>query len=127
MNTLTSPARAVTVAILASLLPATFEVGCAKLPNTTGLPRGAMLVTETPDYKAGFTAPDDGTIYIFHRGDPSYLRYSGPITKGQVFTIDPESNTAVIDNKPLEVTVPGGGNHYQVYFRPKSADMLDGK
>ena len=107
-------------AILAGL------IGCSRLPSATGLPRGATLVTETPDYKAGFTAPDDGTIYIFHRGETSYLRYSGPIQKGAVFTIDPESNAAMIDGKPLEVTVPGGGNHYQVYFRPTSAETPDG-
>jgi hypothetical protein len=112
---------------LATLFLTVIQPGCAKLPNTTGLPRGATLVTETPDYKAGFTAPDDGTIYIFHRGEPSYLRYSGPIMKGEIFTIDPEANTATIDGKTLEVTVPGGGNHYQVYFRPKSAETLDGK
>ena len=100
--------------------------GCSRLPSETGLPRGSTLVAETPDFKAGFTAPDDGTIYIFHRGEPSYLRYSGPIQKGAVFTIDPESNAATVDGKPLEVTVPGGGNHYQVYFRPKSAETPDG-
>ncbi len=98
--------------------------GCASLPTDTGLPRGAVLVTETPDFKAGFTAPDEGTIYIFNRGDKSYLRYSGPIKKGAIFTIDPEANAATIDGKPLEVTVPAGGNHYQVYFR--SASAIDG-
>jgi hypothetical protein len=93
--------------------------GCSRLPSSTGLPAGAQLVTETPDFKSGFVAPEDGTIYIFHRGDPSYLRFSGPIKKGAVFTIDPDNNTATIDGKPLEVTVPGG-NHYQVFFRPAS-------
>ena len=91
-------------AVLALALP-----GCTQFPNSTGLPRGAQLVTETPDFKAGFTAPEDGTIYIFHRGKESFLRYSGPIKQGAVFTIDPESNAATVDGKPLEVTVPGGG------------------
>ncbi len=92
--------------------------GCAgRLPEATGLPRGAMLVTETPDFKAGFTAPEDGTIYIFHRGKETYLRYSGPIKKDAVFTIDPETNVAVIDEKEIDVVIPSGGNHYQVYFR----------
>ena len=99
--------------------------GCTTTPGA-GIPRGATLVAETPDFKAGFTAPEDGTIYIYHRGAESYLRYSGPITKGGVFTIDPESNSANIDGKPLEVTVPGGGNHYQVYFRPRSAETPGG-
>ena len=109
-----------TLAILAALQ------GCTQFPNSTGLPRGAQLVTETPDFKAGFTAPEDGTIYIFHRGKESFLRYSGPIKQGAIFTIDPESNAATVDGKPLEVTVPGGGNHYQVYFRPASAPASDG-
>jgi hypothetical protein len=113
-------------AITAASVFAILATGCTGLPSTTGLPRGAQLVAETPDFKAGFTAPEDGTIYIFHRGETSYLRYSGPITKGGVFTIDPETNTANVDGKALEVTVPGGGNHYQVYFRPKSAETLGG-
>ena len=100
--------------------------GCQPMTARTGIPRGAVLVTETPDFKAGFTAPEDGTIYIVHRGKDSYLRYSGPITKGTVFTIDPETNAATLDGKALEVTVPGGGNHYQVYFRAKSVESLDG-
>ena len=95
--------------------------GCSSLPSDTGLPRGAVLATETPDFKAGFVAPEDGTIYIFTRGKPSFLRFSGPIKKDAVFTIDPESNAATIDGKPLAVTVPSGINHYQVYFRPASA------
>src|SRR5688572_12166037 len=101
-------------------------MGCTQLPNSTGLPRGAQLVAETPDFKAGFTAPEDGTIYIFHRGKESFLRYSGPIKQGAIFTIDPESNSATVDGKPLEITVPGGGNHYQVYFRPASTPTPDG-
>ena len=111
----TAPAAACLFAVLATL------VGCSQLPNSTGLPRGAQLVAETPDFKAGFTAPEDGTIYIFHRGEPTYLRYSGPIKQGAVFTIDPETNAATVDGKPLEVTVPSGV-HYQVYFRPVSAE-----
>ena len=99
--------------------------GCTNTPGA-GIPRGATLVTETPDFKAGFTAPEDGTIYIYHRGDKNYLRYSGPVMKGMVFTIDPETNAATLDGKALEVIVPGGGNHYQVYFRPKSVETLDG-
>ena len=112
---LKAPIAAACVFAMLSLI----GVSCARLPNTTGLPPGAQLVTETPDFKAGFVAPEDGTIYIFHRGNPSYLRFSGPIKKGAVFTIDPDNNTATIDGKPLEVTVPGG-NHYQVFFRPAS-------
>jgi hypothetical protein len=115
-------ATAAAAACVFAILPAlgTVGTGCSRLPNSTGLPTGAQLVTETPDFKSGFVAPEDGTIYIFHRGDPkSYLRFSGPIKKGAVFTIDPDNNTATIDGKPLEVTVPGG-NHYQVYFRPAS-------
>ena len=95
--------------------------GCSSLPSDTGLPRGAVLATETPDFKAGFVAPEDGTIYIFTRGKPSFLRFSGPIKKDAVFTIDPESNKATVDGKALEVTVPSGINHYQVFFRPASA------
>jgi hypothetical protein len=113
-------AAACLFAILATL------AGCSQLPNSTGLPRGAQLVAETPDFKAGFTAPEDGTIYIFHRGKESFLRYSGPIKQGAIFTIDPETNAATVDGKPLEVTVPGGGNHYQVYFCPASAQAPDG-
>ena len=93
--------------------------GCSgRLPEATGLPKGAVLVAETPDYKAGFTAPQDGTIYIFHRGTETYLRYSGPIKKDALFTIDPETNVAMIDEKAIDVVIPSGGNHYQVYFRP---------
>jgi hypothetical protein len=108
------------------LAGAVYLSGCAKLPQTTGLPGGAVLVTETPDFKAGFTAPADGTIYIYNRGDKNYLRYSGPIKKDAVLTIDPEANTVTVDGKPLEVTVPAGGNHYQVYFRSASAAAVDG-
>ena len=121
------PQRASAARVVATLAAVTAAhlAGCSSLPSGTGLPRGATLVAETPDFKSGFTAPDDGTIYIFHRGEKSYLRYSGPIPKGAVFTIDPESNAATIDAKPLEVTVPGGG-HYQVYFRPSSNATMDG-
>ena len=115
----TKRAAIAAAACVLAILPA-FGTGCSRLPTATGLPAGAQLVTETPDFKSGFVAPEDGTIYIFHRGDPkSYLRFSGPIKKGAVFTIDPDSNSATIDGKPLEVTVPGG-NHYQVFFRPAS-------
>jgi hypothetical protein len=121
------PATAATclLAVLAGLAAVAAGGGCAKLPDTTGLPRGAQLVTETPDFKAGFTAPADGTIYVFNRGNESFLRYSGPIKKDAVFTIDPETNVATVDGKALEVTVPGGV-HYQVYFRPASAETPDG-
>lgn len=114
-------ATASVAACVFAILPAALgTAGCARLPSTTGLPAGAQLVTETPDFKSGFVAPEDGTVYIYHRGDPkSYLRFSGPIKKGAVLTIDPDSNSATIDGKPLEVTVPGG-NHYQVFFRPAS-------
>ena len=115
----TAAAATAAAAFAFAILPA-LNLGCARLPSTTGLPAGAQLVTETPDFKSGFVAPEDGTIYIYHRGDPkSYLRFSGPIKKGAVLTIDPDSNTATIDGKALEVTVPGG-NHYQVFFRPAS-------
>lgn len=102
--------------------------GCAgRLPEATGLPKGAVLVAETPDYKAGFTAPEDGTIYIFHRGGrETYLRYSGPIKKDALFTIDPETNVAMIDEKEIDVVIPSGGNHYQVYFRPDSSSESGG-
>ena len=105
---------------LAGGLLAVVMTGCAgRLPEATGLPRGAVLVAETPDYKAGFTAPDDGTIYIFHRGNrETYLRYSGPIKKDALFTIDPETNVAMIDDKALDIVIPTGANHYQVYFMP---------
>jgi hypothetical protein len=117
------PAVACLFAVLSATSVSGFiVVGCTRLPSDTGLPRGATLVAETPDFKAGFTAPDDGTVYIFTRGDTTYLRYSGPIKKGDVLTIDPEANAVTVGNKPLEVTVPGGG-HYQVYFRPASADL----
>ena len=113
----------------ASLIAVVVTSGCAgRLPEATGLPRGAVLVAETPDYKAGFTAPDDGTIYIFHRGNrETYLRYSGPIKRDALFTIDPETNVAMIDDKPLDIVIPTGANHYQVYFRPaRDADRSGG-
>ena len=54
----------------ACLVAGVISAGCAgRLSEATGLPPGAVLVAETPDYKAGFTAPEDGTIYIFHRGE----------------------------------------------------------
>ena len=122
-----APGNLATLAAAACVLAAcALLTGCSSLPSDTGLPRGAVLATETPDFKAGFVAPEDGTIYIFHRGKESFLRYSGPIKQGAIFTIDPESNAATIDGKPLEVTVPGGGNHYQVYFRPASTPTPDG-
>jgi hypothetical protein len=110
-----------TIALTACLM-GLVATGCAgRLPEATGLPKGAVLVAETPDYKAGFTAPQDGTIYIFHRGGrETYLRYSGPIKKDALFTIDPETNVAMIDEKTIDVVIPSGGNHYQVYFRPDS-------
>jgi hypothetical protein len=109
-------------AVLSAASLALLATGCARLPSATGLPRGATLVAETPDFKAGFTAPDDGTVYIFTRGDTTYLRYSGPIKTGDVLTIAPEANAVTIGGKPVEVTGPGGG-HYQVYFRPATADL----
>src|SRR5215218_3858004 len=105
-----------TLAALACLLMAILA-GCAgRLPEATGLPPGAILVAETPDYKAGFTAPEDGTIYIFTRGKETFLRYSGPIKQDAIFTIDPETNVAMIDKKELDIVIPSGGAHYQVYF-----------
>jgi hypothetical protein len=119
MKTAVTAVTATAAACVFAILPV-LGIGCSRLPSTTGLPAGAQLVTETPDFKSGFVAPEDGTIYIYHRGDPkSYLRFSGPIKKGGVLTIDPDNNSATIDTKPLEVTVPGG-NHYQVFFRPAS-------
>lgn len=107
---------------LAIAAAACLLAGCAgRLPEATGLPSGAVLVAETPDYKAGFTAPEDGTIYIFHRGKETFLRYSGPIKRDALFTIDPETNVAMIDDKELDVVIPSGGAHYQVYFRPAPA------
>ena len=116
------------IALTAMCMLGLAATGCSgRLPEATGLPKGAVLVTETPDYKAGFTAPEDGTIYIFHRGGrETYLRYSGPIKKDALFTIDPETNVAMIDEKEIDVVIPRGGNHYQVYFRAASSTESGG-
>ena len=55
----------------------------------------------------------------------AYTKSFTQIKQGDVLTIDPEANAVTIGGKPLEVTVPGGG-HYQVYFRPASADLPRG-
>ena len=111
-----------TLAAAAACLLGAIAAGCAgRLPEATGLPPGAVLVAETPDFKAGFTAPENGTIYIFTRGKETFLRYSGPIKQDAIFTIDPETNVATIDTKELDVVIPSGGAHYQVYFRPAPA------
>ena len=108
-----------TRALAAACLLGAISTGCAgRLPEATGLPDGAVLVTETPDYKVGFVAPEDGTVYIFQRGKETFLRYSGPIKRDALFTLDPETNVAMIDQKEVDVVIPGGGAHYQVYFRP---------
>jgi hypothetical protein len=115
-----------TVAAAAACVLGAIATGCAgRLPEATGLPPGAVLVAETPDFLAGFTAQEDGTIYIFHRGKETFLRYSGPIKRGARFTIDPETNAAKVDNEELDVVIPGGGNHYQVYFRPAPGTAID--
>ena len=107
------------LAAAAACLMGVSAPGCAgRLPEATGLPPGAVLVTETPDYKVGFVAPEDGTIYIFQRGKETFLRYSGPIKQGAMFTLDPETNVAMVDKAELDVVIPAGGAHYQVYFRP---------
>lgn len=108
--------------LVAACLVSAMSTGCAgRLPEATGLPDGAMLVTETPDYKVGFVAPEDGTVYIFQRGKETFLRYSGPIKRDAIFTLDPETNVAMIDQKEVDVVIPGGGAHYQVYFRPAAS------
>ena len=103
------------------------KAGVPVVDPATGLPPGAVLVTETPDYKVGFVAPEDGTIYIFQRGKETFRRYSGPSQAGANFTIDPETNVAMVDQKELDIVVPSGGAHYQVYFRPApgSAGIID--
>ncbi len=120
------PVRFEFTALAAACLLGGIGAGCSgRLPEATGLPKGAVLVAETPDYKAGFTAPEDGTIYIFTRGKETFLRYSGPIKRDTIFTIDPETNVAMIDQKELDVVIPSGGAHYQVYFRPAPDGPVD--
>lgn len=115
----TTTFQTTTLMLAAACLSGVISTGCAgRLPEATGLPDGAMLVTETPDYKVGFVAPEDGTVYIFQRGKETFLRYSGPIKRDAIFTLDPETNVAMIDQKEVDVVIPGGGAHYQVYFRP---------
>lgn len=115
----TTTLKTTTLTLVAACLVSAMSTGCAgRLPEATGLPDGAVLVTETPDYKVGFVAPEDGTVYIFQRGKETFLRYSGPIKRDAIFTLDPETNVAMIDQKEVDVVIPGGGAHYQVYFRP---------
>jgi len=81
--------------------------------RTQGVPMTALIGGEGKD-RVEYTAPRDGFIWITDE-DQQRVLYSGPATRGDVFTIDPQKNLLALNGQPLAKPDLNHNNH-RIFF-----------
>lgn len=83
------------------------EVPWRATPQTHGAPYQDM----------GWTAPDDGTVYLVDRTDNGRLLGAFEISKDEVFTFSPRLGQARIEDRQVELRRrPNFGHEHEILF-----------
>src|SRR5262245_20985859 len=80
------------------------------------IPRGSYRV-EDKDGKIRWTADDDGTFYVYDVSK-EFVRYSGPVRRGQEVIIMPGDDIVYVDGRAVSHENLRRDARHQVYFAP---------
>lgn len=108
----------ISVILLGVALAAT-SVGCGNRNNNDNfIPVGQLAVEgEGP---VSYVAPRDGTIYVYG-GNDNNLVYSGPIKKGETFSVEPKEKRLTIDGRIIQEGALDTGNRHRIYLDANDA------
>jgi hypothetical protein len=84
------------------------------------IPRWSDIVADK-DGKIRWTADLDGTIYVYDTGK-DFIRYSGPIRRGQELIVQPGDDLIYVDQKIVSHENLRRDAHHQVFFARERRD-----
>jgi hypothetical protein len=84
------------------------------------IPRWSDIVADK-DGKIRWTADLDGTIYVYDK-DKDFIRYSGPIRRGQELIVQPGDDLIYVDQKIVSHENLRRDAHHQVFFARERHD-----
>src|SRR6185369_1839791 len=80
------------------------------------IPRGSYRV-EDKDGKIRWIADDDGTFYVYDVSK-EFVRYSGPVRRGQEVIVQPGDDIVYVDGRSVSHENLRRDARHQVYFAP---------
>jgi len=99
---------------------ATAICGCAP-ERPESVPADAKSIAkQTGSNPVNFTAPDDGSIYVYDRSEQKMV-YSGRLKEGETLEVDPKRDKVRLDGRVVLEKQLRDLNEYQVWFDAEPA------
>jgi hypothetical protein len=109
-----------TVAALSMAWLSVVAAGCAK-DRPKSVPADAQSVAkQTGTNPVNFTAPNDGTVYVYDRSAKKML-YSGRVRRGETLELDPRRDEVRLESRVVMNKDLRDLNKYQVWFDAEGA------
>jgi len=94
--------------------------GCGPKPadntNVTGLGPGLREVAKTKGTRLEYKADHSGKLYLYDYDTNQFL-YSGNISAGETFVLEPASNRAMLGKQALDLDYPANAfDNYRLYL-----------
>jgi hypothetical protein len=89
-------------------------------PVPHGIPRG-FYVVEDKEGKIRWTAPDNGTFYVYDISK-EFVRYSGTVHRGQEVIVQPGDDIVYVDQRAVTHENLRRDARHQIYFAPGVRD-----
>ena len=113
------PTRSVIVVLTAAPMWVV-AAGCAK-DRPKSVPADAQSVAkQTGTNPVNFTAPNDGTVYVYDRSAKKML-YSGRVKRGETLELDPRRDEVRLESRVVMNKDLRDLNKYQVWFDAEGA------
>jgi hypothetical protein len=108
-----------------SVLPVALAAGCASQERRAEIPSGAQVVAEGNN-KISYTAPRDGTVWVFNQGNGN-MEYSGRVMRGDMVVVDPDKDKIFVNGKDVNDKPMTTLDQKRIFFDPDSSLSSDRK
>jgi hypothetical protein len=88
--------------------------------GTESIPSRADRVAEGTDQRLTYTAPTDGTLYVYDASDKKLL-FSGPLYRNEEFLLNPTGNVIDVNGRKAGTYNLHTDHRYELYFDRDSA------
>jgi hypothetical protein len=108
----------IAVTLSAAIFTSLFFAGCATVEAHPEIPGAAIMGSEGSG-RLAYTAPDDGTVYIYDVTEEQ-IAYSGRVRTGETITVNPDDDRITVDGRLVSEKELNEGNLHRLYFMPES-------
>lgn len=93
--------------------------------GTASIPSRADRVAEGTDQRLIYTAPTDGTLYVYDASDRKLL-FSGPLYRNEEFLLNPTGNVIDVNGRKAGTYNLHTDHRYELYF-DRDSSLRDGR